>query len=186
MSPFKSPSAGGDQLAPADVLNRLLIVKPTRYREGISTQYGESDAIQCDVVDLDDIVVDTGQPQQYRGVLWFQRVLIAGLKDEIGGLVLARMGKGTAKPGQSAPWILNDATGDQAAVAKASAWLEANPGFEATQQPATPAAPVTPPVAPAPQPAATAAVQGFNAATGEMTPELAAALAQLQAQQQAS
>jgi hypothetical protein len=38
--------------------------------------------------------------------------------------VLAVLGKGTAKPGQSAPWILVDATTDADCVTAATAYLD--------------------------------------------------------------
>jgi len=49
--------------------------------------------------------------------------LRSALKPNIGKSVLARLGQGVAKPGKSAPWILIDATADEEAVAKATAYL---------------------------------------------------------------
>lgn len=121
---FAAPSTiGGDTLKAKDVQGHLLIVRALELREKVKTDFGESDAVAVNVADL-----DTGQT--YRNALWFGVALVNGLKSQINGQpVLARMGQGTAKPGQSAPWTLIDATGDAAAVAKAEAWLGANPDF---------------------------------------------------------
>ena len=44
------------------------------------------------------------------GVLVFPRVLQSQLKPKVGQMVLGRLGQGTAKPGQSAPWMLTEPT----------------------------------------------------------------------------
>lgn len=177
MSMFRSPGAGGDICKPADVNGHLLIVKPIDYKAEVQTAFGATEAISSDVVDLDSVDPATGEPVVYRGTLWFNVALINALRPEIGGLVLARMGQGTAKPGQSAPWLLEDATGDSGAVDKATSWMNRHPQFQGLAAPA--AAPTTPVQAPA----AAATPAGINPTTGEITPELAALLAQLQQKQ---
>ena len=132
MTQFSDPSAGGDSLKPADVLGHLLIVRPLEHRFGIVTSFGEKDAIRCDVADLTTNEV-------HKDVLWFPGGLVGSLKGSIGELILARMGQGVAKPGQSAPWTLIGASADPAAVQQASTWLAANPGFQGIGNP-TPAA----------------------------------------------
>ena len=81
------------------------------------------------------------------------------LKNKVGQKVLARIGQGTAKPGKSAPWILIDATGNPADLAKANAYI----GNAGAKPAATPA------------PAETKQVIDAN----QITPEVAALLAQL-------
>lgn len=99
-------------------------------------------------------VIDLDTKQTHSSLLWFNVALRNALKNKIGQKVLARIGQGAAKPGKSAPWILVDATGDANAVALANAYLTS---------------------APAPAVATPAPV----AATGGITPEVAALLAQL-------
>ena len=102
-------------------------------------------------------------------------MLVGSLKARIGQKVLATVGKGVAKPGQNAPWILTDASGDQAAAQRATAYLAAVAAGQFTA-PATaaPAQPVAAPVAPAAAPQV------------DLTdPNVVAALAALQAQQKA-
>lgn len=121
---FDAPSTlSGDIAKPADLSGHLLIVVPKEYRENIPTKMGVSDAVSVDLAD-----VDTGQV--YRSALWFNVALISATKDKIGGQpILARMGQGVAKTGQTAPWVLEAANNDGAAVARATAWLGANPEF---------------------------------------------------------
>jgi len=114
---FTPPSAmSGDYVKVADLNGHLLIITPIEYKTGIVTALGESDAIEVNLVDLD-------ANEEHEGVLFFNKALLSALKPNIGAQVLARIGQGTAKPGKSAPWILIDATTDQAAIAKATAYI---------------------------------------------------------------
>jgi cytosine/adenosine deaminase-related metal-dependent hydrolase len=68
---------------------------------------------RCDIAVLDgdckgDVYADT---------LIFPRVLIGQLRPNIGKKVLGRLGQGTAKPGQSAPWTLLASSDDDKATA---------------------------------------------------------------------
>lgn len=90
----------------ADLEGCLLLLKVTDYRTGIVTSLGEKDAVEADVTVLDG--TDAGT--LHESVLVFPKVLIGQLKPRIGGMVLGRLGKGTAKPGQSAPWLLAEPT----------------------------------------------------------------------------
>lgn len=96
-------------------LGHLLLVSPLSVEEKVNTSLGEKDAIRADIVDLD-------QGETYTDVLVFPRVLQGQLRPKIGGKVLGRLGQGAAKPGQSAPWVLQDFSPDDAK--KASAWIE--------------------------------------------------------------
>lgn len=113
---FDAPSTGGGSVKPADVEGHLLLVEPTEYVPSISTSFGEKDAIRVNVHDVTDQV-------SHDDVLLFGTALIGSLKSQVGKRVLGVMAKGTAKPGQAAPWILEDATGDAKAVKAATAFL---------------------------------------------------------------
>lgn len=152
VTPFAAPSAmEGSSVRPADLNGHLLIIKPIEYKTGIATQLGTAEAIEVDLVDLDT-------NEEHKSVLLFNIALRNALKPNIGKQVLARIGQGTAKPGKSAPWILINATDNQADIDKATAYLAG--------QVAAPAPTINP-------------TQG----TGGVTPEVAALLAQLGAQQ---
>lgn len=145
---FSAPTQG-QSLKPADVQGHLLIVEPSEFTAGVPTAFGESDAIRCTVHDINDA-------ETYEDILWFSTVLVSSLKSRIGQRVLGVMGQGVARPGQSAPWILVDASGEQAAVTAATAYLESRAASSFT--------------APSPEPVAAPAASG-------QSPELAAALA---------
>jgi hypothetical protein len=119
MSNFAPISAGGS-LKPADIEGHLLVVEPTEYVPEIATAMGTSDAIRVTVHDLTD-------QETSSNVLWFSKVLVSSLRSMIGQQVLAVMGKGTAKPGQSAPWMLHDASDNTDAVNAANDYLNTNP-----------------------------------------------------------
>lgn len=146
---FAAPSNANESVKVADLAGHLLIITPVEYKTGIPTVHGEAEAIEVNVVDLDT-------NKEHSSMLWFNVALRNALKTKVGQKVLARIGQGTAKPGKSAPWILIDATGDAAALAKANAYLGSAPA----------------PAAQAPQAAAAAPAGGI-------TPEVAALLAQL-------
>lgn len=112
---FDAPATGGS-LKPADVEGHLLVVEPLEYVANISTAYGESDAVRVNVHDI-------SAQETHDSVLWFSSALVGSLKGSIGKRILAVMGKGQAKPGQSAPWVLVDATSNEQAVTAATAYL---------------------------------------------------------------
>lgn len=147
---FAAPSNASETVKVADLANHLLIISPVEYKTGIPTVHGEAEAIEVNIVDLDT-------NKEHNSLLWFNVALRNALKSKTGQKVLARIGQGTAKPGKSAPWILIDATGDAAAIAKANAYLGS--------------APAKPAAAPAP---AAAAVDPNN-----LSPEIMALLGQL-------
>jgi hypothetical protein len=133
MITFASPSTGGGTvLKPADVEGHLLVVEPIEFIENMTTSMGESDAVSVTVHDI------TAQ-ETFESVLWFSRVLVGSLKGRIGQKVLGVMGKGEAKPGQTAPWVLKDASGEPKAVKAATDYLVANVANQLT-----PAAAATP------------------------------------------
>ena len=112
---FSAPAAGS-VLKPAEIEGHLLVVEPNEYIESMSTQMGTSDAVRCTV---HDITTKTTHEE----VLWFSTVLVGALRSRIGAKVLGVMGKGVAKPGQTAPWVLNDASTVPEAVKAAQEYL---------------------------------------------------------------
>lgn len=125
---FANPATSSEGVKPAELDGHLLIIKPLEYKTGITTSLGEAEAIAVDLID-----VTTGT--EHFNVLFFNIALRNALKPNIGQTVLARMGQGTAKPGKSAPWVLNPVT-DQGDINAATAALAA----KAQSAPATPAA----------------------------------------------
>lgn len=104
-NPFASPaSASGIDLK--TISGSLLIVTVHSHETDIKTAYGTSDAVRCDVA----IVDGPHSGDEYRDTLLFPKVLQSQLRPNIGGKVIGRLGQGQAKPGQSAPWMLSEAT----------------------------------------------------------------------------
>ena len=113
---FASPNTGGAGVKPADIEGHLLVIEPQEVIIEMQTSMGAADAVRCTVHDLTD-------QETSSDVLFFSRALVSSLRNRIGQRVLGTMGKGTAKPGQSAPWIIEDATSDPAAVKQATEYL---------------------------------------------------------------
>lgn len=113
--PFDGPgSASG--ITWADYENRLLLVTPHEKDVTVNTAFGESTAVRADVVVLDG----PGAPEEVNDTLIFPKVLQGQVKGNAGSgrSNLGRLGKGNAKPGQSAPWMLGDPTDDDKTVAR--------------------------------------------------------------------
>jgi hypothetical protein len=106
---MQAPAAPGtgDKLDLKSLLGSLLYVTVTEYVTGIETSFGVTDAIRANVAVLDgehkgDTLNDT---------LIFPSVLVGQLKSAVGATdpnVVGRLGQGLAKPGKSAPWVLNE------------------------------------------------------------------------------
>jgi hypothetical protein len=82
------------------------MIEPLSEETGIPTVHGEAKAIRANVVVLDG----PNAGERHDDTLVFPKVLSSQLRPKIGEKVLGRLGQGQKKPGQSAPWILNEAT----------------------------------------------------------------------------
>ncbi|MFD7157929.1 hypothetical protein ACFV9C_25230 [Kribbella sp. NPDC059898] len=89
-----------------DLEGALLLIKPYGLEQGVVTNFGTTDAVRADVTVLDG----SNKGEEYPDALVFPRVLQGQLKPRTGQLVVGRLGKGAAKPGQSAPWKLDKAS----------------------------------------------------------------------------
>jgi hypothetical protein len=105
---MQAPSAprSGDKLDLNTVKGRLLHIQVAEIVRDIETAFGKSDAVRATVAILDGDQKGT----VLEDVLFFPRVLRSQLEQALGETVLARLGQGTAKPGKSAPWILEAAS----------------------------------------------------------------------------
>lgn len=103
-----------------DYKGNLLLFTVKSQETGVQTAFGTADPVRADVTILDGD--HTGE--QILDTLVFPKVLIGQLKANIGKKVLGRLSQGNAKPGQSAPWMLTDATEDDKTVARK--WVASN------------------------------------------------------------
>lgn len=113
---FSAPATGGEGLSAAEVEGHVLVVEPVEYVTGVITVHGPKDAVRVTVHDITTQTTTTD-------CLWFGGYLVGSLKGRIGDRVLAMMGKGQAKAGQSPPWVLTDLSTNEQAVAAATAYL---------------------------------------------------------------
>jgi len=115
MDMFDGPSSASG-IKWTDLQGRLLLIKPHSYEEGIQTAFGEANAVKADVIELDG--PDAGT--EHSDTLIFPKVLAGQVKANAGTgrYNLGRLGKGAAKPGQSAPHQLGDPTDADKEVAR--------------------------------------------------------------------
>lgn len=101
----------------SDMEGRLLLVTPQSVEDSIKTSFGETTAVRADVVVLDG----PSAPDEYGDTLIFPKVLQGQVRGNAGSgrMNLGRLGKGNAKPGQSAPWLLGEPTDADKAIARA-------------------------------------------------------------------
>lgn len=131
-TPFAAPATqSGDSVKPAELVGHLLIITPLEYKPSIVTSFGDTDAIAVDLIDLTT-------NEEFKDVLFFNAALKSSLKPNIGKVVLAKMNLGAAKPGKSAPYIL-DAVTDEASIALATARLASGIASPVATPAATPA-----------------------------------------------
>lgn len=125
-----APPSGGIDFK--DHKGSLLVIEPLSIETGIKTVHGDSDAVRANVY----VITGPGTSDDYEDTLVFPKVLQGQLKGKIGSKVVGRLTQGVAKPGQSAPWLIDAATEDD--LAKAREWVAARNG--ASFASATPAA----------------------------------------------
>jgi hypothetical protein len=131
---FAAPASGGEGPSAADVNGHVLVVEPLAYETGIKTVHGDKDAVRLRLHDITDQTT-------YDDVLWFGGYLVGSLKGRVGERVLAMMGQGAAKAGQSPPWQLTDLSTNEQAVTAATAYLTGTVAATLAAPVATPAAP---------------------------------------------
>lgn len=104
INPFASIPFPSDGITWADNNGALLIIQPTAIETGIQTSYGSADAVRANVWILDG----PNAGETHDDTLVFPKLLQSQLKSRINQVVLGRLGQGQGKPGQSAPWLLNE------------------------------------------------------------------------------
>lgn len=169
-TPFQQPAEGGDRLPDLhEFIGCLILFQVLDHKSGVATPYGEKDPVACDVHVLDG----PHGGEVFSNALIFQGGLVGALKGAVGGgPVLARMGLGTAKAGQQAPYILLPFTTQDAAMAGPYwAGVQAK-GFQApaaaapAQAAPAAAAPAVPTSAPAPAAAPATTISASPAPAG--------------------
>lgn len=115
---FTAPSAPGGGIDWKDHKGRLLLITAHEEVKDIQTSFGPKSAVRADVVVIDG----PAGAESFDDTLIFPKVLAGQVRKNIGGKkVLGRLGSGTAKPGQKPPWLIEEASADD--IAKAKAYL---------------------------------------------------------------
>jgi hypothetical protein len=114
MTEYATPAEGGDKLPLTDLIGALLRIDVIEALHDVTTSFGPANPVRANVAVLDG----EHKADEYDDTLIFPRVLVSQLKPNVGKVVLGRLGRGTAKPGQSAPWTLAPATESDLAVAR--------------------------------------------------------------------
>ncbi|ETJ03699.1 MAG: hypothetical protein Q605_AUC00802G0006 [Actinomyces urogenitalis DORA_12] len=116
-NPFASVPSPTGGFKPSEHEGQLVIFEPKAVETDIQTNYGVSDAVRATVTILDG----PGGVEEIPDALIFPKVLQSQLKPRIGEALLGRIGRGNAKPGQSAPWLVLEPT--EADLRTGSAWF---------------------------------------------------------------
>lgn len=104
-NPFSSPAPATGGLDLKSLLGALLIVEPLSVEDGVQTVHGPATAVRATV----HVVDGPNANEVHEDVLIFPKVLVGQLRTRLNQRVLGRLGQGLARPGQSAPWILQEA-----------------------------------------------------------------------------
>jgi hypothetical protein len=107
-----APPSGG--ITWADLKGSLLIIEPLSVESGIKTAFGDADAVKAHVT----VLTGPDTYDDYAEALVFPKLLASQLRGQIGRKVVGRLGTGMAKPGQSAPWLLEEASAEDLQKAK--------------------------------------------------------------------
>lgn len=128
---FEQPTAPGGGIQWTDHKGALLLIEPTSFESQVNTAFGAADAVKANVYVIDG----AGAGDSYAETMIFPKLLVSQTKQMIGKKVLGRLGQGQGKPGQSAPWLLNEASPED--IAKAEAWVQQNaqPAVTSAQPP---------------------------------------------------
>lgn len=130
MSEFVSAAPPSGGITWADHKGKLLIIEPISFESGIQTSFGAADAVKAHV----HVLTGPGESEDFAEALVFPKLLASQLKSQIGNKVVGRLNQGMAKPGQSAPWLLDEASADD--LTKAQEWLDKNkPAVQSAQAP---------------------------------------------------
>jgi hypothetical protein len=114
--PFTNPQSS--QFKCEDYNGRLLLIAPTEYLPMVKTTFGEKDAVDARITVIDEKA--PGSSEEFNSARLFGGQLISATKGSVNkGMILARLGQGTAKAGQKPPWVLADPTEDDKVAARA-------------------------------------------------------------------
>lgn len=126
--PFTDPAPPGEGIKWQDYNGSLLLIEPKGVETDFKTSYGVSDrVVRADVAVLDGPHAGT----TIADTLIFPKVLVGQTAGQVGAKVLGRLTQGEAKPGQSPPWKLAEATDQDKQLGMQ--WLTSQAGQQMAQ-----------------------------------------------------
>lgn len=133
--PFAKPSAPSGGIDFKTLNGALLVVDVLSVEEHVPTVHtrpGEkSPAVKADVYVLDG----ANAGEEFVDTLIFPKILQSQLSRNVGQKVIGRLTQGTAKPGQSAPWMLAEATDTDNAAGETWLAKRTSPALASAQPP---------------------------------------------------
>jgi hypothetical protein len=117
MSEFVSAAPPSGGITWDEHKGNLIIVEPLEVVTGIKTVHGDSDAVRANVY----VLTGPDTAEEFNDTLIFPKLLQSQTRGQIGKKVVGRLGQGMKKPGQNAPWLIEEASGDD--IEKAKAYL---------------------------------------------------------------
>ena len=115
MTDYAIPSEGGGDKLPLDDLNgALLRIEVLEALSDVQTVHGPANPVRANVAVLDG----SFKAETFDDALIFPRVMAGQIRPSIGKVVLGRLGRGQAKPGKNAPWLLAAPTEADVATAR--------------------------------------------------------------------
>ena len=131
MHSFRTPStSSSDRFRLADHNGELILFTVRSIERGVRTDFGEKDAAKVDAVVLSGPTAGTRYDDQLIFAQVVRQQLAEAVEESGDPDVLARIGTGTAKAGQSAPWLLIEPSEADERTAQSAA---AAPARTATQ-----------------------------------------------------
>jgi hypothetical protein len=103
---FQDPSPSGDTFPANDLLGALLLFTVTEDCPEMNTTNGVAKPVRANVAVLDG----PRKAERFEDALIFPKLLAGSLRTHVGAMVLGRLKQGVAKPGQSAPYVLEAST----------------------------------------------------------------------------
>lgn len=119
MSDWDTPDTS-DFFTIKDHVGDLVIIAVNEFTPDFVTAMGVRDTIKAEIAIVDGNEADT----RYAEALLFGSRVVPQLRGKIGAVVLGRIARGTAKPGQSAPYLIEKPTQHDKELA--TKWVKVN------------------------------------------------------------
>jgi len=111
---FSKPGSTSDMFALRDYVDELILFQPLELTEVNTIYAADTPMVVCNITVLTG--PDEGKQIASAGI--FNKLVLGQMKTELGNNVLGRVGRGKAKAGQDAPFLIVDPTKQDLAIAE--------------------------------------------------------------------